>query len=179
MGIVLALSKSPKHTLIKKNEDSINLIQGLGVEGDAHMGKTVKHRYDVKKNPNKPNLRQVHLIHSELHQELALNGFKVNPGEMGENVTTKGIDLLNLPLNTILKFGDTAIIKITGLRMPCSQLNRIQEGLLNEVIEKTDDGSIMIKAGVFGVVLQAGPIYVQDKITITLPQKPFIKLQSV
>jgi len=179
MGTVIALSKSPKHTLIKKNENSISLIQGLGVEGDAHMGEKVKHRFDVRKNPNKPNLRQVHIIHSELHQELALKGFKVNPGEMGENITSSGIDLLNLPLNTILNFGETVKIKVTGLRKPCSQLNRIQEDLLKAVIEKGEDGAILFKAGVFGIVLQGGTIHVQDKITITLPQKPFIKLQKV
>jgi len=179
MGIVLALSKSPKHTLIKKNENSINLIQELGVEGDAHMGKTVKHRFDVRKNPNKPNLRQVHLIHSELHGELALKGFKVNSGEMGENITTSGLDLLNLPLNTILNIGDTAKIKVTGLRNPCAQLNRIQEGLMRAVIEKAEDGTILFKAGIFGVVLRGGVIRVQDKITITLPKKPFNKLKKM
>lgn len=179
MGIVIAVSKSPGHTLIKKNESVINLKQGLGIEGDAHFGKKVKHIFDAKRDPEKPNLRQVHLIHSELHQELSNNGLIIKPGEMGENITTTGVDLLNLPLNTVLSIGKTVKIKITGTRKPCNQLNQIQDGLMNAVIDKDPYGNILFKAGVFGVVLQNGIIRVNDKILISLPCKPFQKLKPV
>ena len=179
MGKVTAVSKSPSHTLIKGNEPVISLKQGLGVEGDAHFGKKVKHIFDSKRNPDKLNFRQVHLIPSELHQELANKGLMVNPGEMGENITTTGIDLLSLPLNTVLSIGNTAKIKITGTRKPCSQLNQIKDGLMNAVIDKDAEGDVLFKAGVFGMVLQDGDIRVSDNILIELPKKPFQKLNSV
>src|SRR6202034_4158641 len=118
-GIVIAVSRSPGHTLSKPNEGSIRLLAGLGVEGDAHMGVTVKHRSRVAKDPTVPNLRQVHLIHAELHDELEAAGFEIAPGEMGENVTTRGIDLLALPVGARLHLGDTAVVEVTGLRNPC------------------------------------------------------------
>ena len=179
MGKVIAVSKSPGHTLIKKNESFINLKKGLGVEGDAHCGEKVKHLFDAKKNPDKLNFRQVHLIHSELHLELSIKGLLINPGEMGENITTSGIDLLNLPLDTVLSIGETAKIKITGTRKPCNQLNQIQGGLMNAVIGKDAEGDVLFKAGVFGVVLQDGDVRVSDDILIELPNKPFQKLNSV
>jgi len=179
IGKVLAVSKSPSHTLIKKSEPEVNLKQGLGVEGDAHFGEKVKHIFDAKRNPNKPNLRQVHLIHSELFQELSKKGLLVNPGEMGENITTSGIDLLNLPLDTVLSIGKRAKIKITGTRKPCNQLNQIQEGLMNAVIGKDAEGNILFLAGVFAVVLRGGIIKVNDKILISLPIKSFQKLKPV
>ena len=137
---VKALSKSPSHTLIKKNENQITLLKGLGVEGDAHQGITVKHRSRVAKDPTTPNIRQVHLIPSELFEELAQKGIKVNAGEMGENITTSGIDLLKLPKDSILHIGSNSKVKITGLRNPCSQLNRINEGLLKAVLQKDEHG---------------------------------------
>ena len=179
MGKVIAVSKSPGHTLIKRNESVIHLKQGFGVEGDAHFGIKVKHVFDAKRNPNKPNLRQVHLIHSELHKELSYDGFAVKPGEMGENITTTGIDLLNLPLDTVLSIGKIVKIKITGTRKPCNQLNRIQDGLMDAVIDKNIDGNIRFLAGVFGVVHHGGDIGVNEKIVISLPSKPFQKLKPV
>lgn len=178
-GIVIAVSKSPSHTLIKRNEKNIKILKGLGVEGDAHMGTTVKHRSRVAKDPNQPNLRQVHLIHSELHSELANKNLVVQAGEMGENITTSGIDLLSLPKNTILSIGETSKIRVTGLRNPCSQLNRIQEGLLNAVLDKDSDGNIIRKAGIMGVVLESGTIKVGDHIHIEFPEYPYIKLEKV
>jgi hypothetical protein len=81
------------------------LIAGLGVAGDVHAGITVRHRSRVAADPDQPNLRQVHLIRSELHDELSEAGYEVPPGGLGENVTTSGIDLLALPVGTILRFG--------------------------------------------------------------------------
>src|SRR5579883_456613 len=129
-GTVIAVSCSPRHTFSKPNQESIRLLAGLGVEGDAHMGETVKHRSRVKRDPTQPNLRQVHLIHAELHDELNASGFSVVAGQMGENVTTRGIDLLALPTGTRLHLGDTAVVEVTGLRNPCYQLDNFQPGLM-------------------------------------------------
>ena len=93
-AVVAAVSRSAKHTLVKSNQDSIRLLPGLGVDGDAHQGATVKHRSRVARDPTQPNLRQVHLIHAELHEELRAAGFIVSAGQMGENITTQGVDLL-------------------------------------------------------------------------------------
>jgi hypothetical protein len=122
---VIAVSRSPKHTLVKANEHSIQLLEGLGVEGDAHSGTTVKHRSRVARDAAQPNLRQVHLIHGELHDELRQAGFALSAGQMGENITTRGVDLLGLPSGTRLHLGDSAVVEVTGLRNPCAQLNRI------------------------------------------------------
>ncbi|GAA3595784.1 MOSC domain-containing protein [Flavivirga amylovorans] len=178
-GIVKSVSKSRTHTFSKNICDKIILIKGLGVEGDAHMGEKVKHRSRVAKDPNQPNLRQIHLIHSELFKELKNKGFKVLDGELGENITTEGIDLLNLPKNTILTIGDTSKIKITGLRNPCKQIDLIQKGLMKAVLDKDKEGNLIRKAGIMGVVLEGGEIKVGDKIIIELPQKPYVKLERV
>lgn len=178
-AFVLSVNKSPSHTLVKKPCSSVEVMQGLGINGDTHAGKTVKHRYDVAKTPNKPNFRQIHLIHFELYQELNQKGFMVSPGEMGENITTKNIDLLNLPKDTILKVGDHCVLQVTGLRQPCSQLNRLQKGLKQAVLDLDSNGDQILKAGIFAVVLQGGIVMQNDCILIELPQKPFVALQKV
>jgi len=178
-GIVIALSKSETHTFQKINQKSIHLIKGLGIEGDAHMGKTVKHRSRVAKDPSQPNLRQVHLMHAELHDELEGLGFKIKAGEMGENITTKGIDLLSLPKDSILNIGENARIQITGLRNPCNQLNLFKKGLMNAVLDIDENGDLIRKAGIMGIVLEGGVIEVGDTIEIILPDKPYIKLDMV
>src|SRR5215210_4219877 len=129
-AVVTAVSSSGTHTLKKPNQDVVKLLTGLGVEGDAHLGVTVKHRSRVARDPSQPNLRQVHLIHIELHDELRTAGFAVSAGQLGENVTTRGVDLLGLPTGTRLHLGDTAVVEVTGLRNPCYQLDRIRQGLL-------------------------------------------------
>ncbi len=178
-GKVIALSKSESHTLKKNNYEKIMLLKGLGVEGDAHMGKTVKHRSRMAKDPTQPNLRQVHLIHSELLDELAEKGFEVGAGQMGENITTKGIDLLNLPKDTILKIGNESEIVVTGLRNPCVQLDTIKKGLMKAVLEKKENGELIRKAGIMGIVKKGGEINSGDEIIVELPKKPFIKLEKV
>jgi len=177
-GIVKAVSKSGTHTFNKYNHDSILLIKGLGVEGDAHNGKTVKHRSRVAKDPTQPNLRQVHLIHTELFEELAQKGFTVHAGEMGENITTQGINLLDLPKDTILNIG-TSKIQITGLRNPCVQIDSIQKGLMKAVLDKDEAGNLIRKSGIMGIVLAGGEIKTGDKITIELPKEPHQKLEKV
>jgi MOSC domain-containing protein YiiM len=163
----------------KQNKNSIRILKNLGVEGDAHAGKTIKHRSRVAQDPTQPNLRQIHLIHSELLDELLESGFKLNYGQMGENITTKGIELLKLPKNTVLIIGESARIQITGLRNPCTQLNGIQEGLMKAVLSKDANGEIVRKAGIMGIVLESGEIKAGDSIIVLLPRKPFETLQRV
>jgi len=179
MGIVISVSKSKSHTFSKYESDKIMLLKGLGVEGDAHMGEKVKHRSRVAKDPTQPNLRQVHLIHSELFDELKQKGFKLNPGQMGENITTQEIDLLALPKDTILTIGKNAKVKITGLRNPCKQINSIKTGLMHAVLDKDKKGNLIRKAGIMGIVIAGGEVKVEDKITIELPTKPHLKLERV
>jgi len=176
---VIAVSRSPGHTMSKPNEGSIRLLAGLGVEGDAHMGPTVKHRSRVAKDPTVPNLRQVHLIHAELHDELEVAGFRLAPGVMGENVTTRGIDLLGLPTGARLRLGAQAVVKITGLRNPCHQLNKLQPGLMAATLDRDADGNLVRKAGVMGVVLAGGEVKPGDRIEVELPAGPLRKLAAV
>ncbi|MFT5184297.1 MAG: MOSC domain-containing protein YiiM [Flavobacteriales bacterium] len=158
---------------------AITLLKGLGVQGDAHLGKRVKHRSRVRANPNQPNLRQVHLIQSELLEELFAKGFHIQPGDMGENIFTVGIDLLALPCGTILKIGPEARVEITGLRNPCNQLNGIKPGLMQALLDKDEDGNLVRKAGIMGVVLHGGEVKPADQIEIMLPPLPHIALDRV
>ena len=178
-GKVFALSKSQSHTFSKVNQVSIHLIAGKGVDGDVHLGETVKHRSRVAKDPTQPNLRQVHLIHVELFKELSTKGFVVRAGELGENITTSGINLLDLPRNTLLKIGKSAKIQVTGLRNPCVQLDTFQKGLMKAVLDKDEAGNLIRKAGIMGIVLAGGIISVADEIEIIFPPKPFLKLERV
>jgi MOSC domain-containing protein YiiM len=178
-GRVIALSLSSSHSFSKPNQNSIKLLVGLGVEGDTHLGEKVQHRSRVKQNPDQPNLRQVHLIHAELHDELRAKGFGVLPGEMGENFTTRGLDLLGLPTGTKLYLGKEAIVEVTGLRNPCLQLDDFQNGLMKAVLDKDEEGNLIRKAGIMGVVLQGGEVHVDDVIRAELPPEPHESLKPV
>jgi MOSC domain-containing protein YiiM len=178
-GVVTAVSRSASHTMSKPNEVSLRLLAGLGVEGDAHLGEAVKHRSRVRRDPTQPNLRQVHLIHAELHDELRAAGFDVSPGQMGENVTTRGLDMLALPAGTQLQLGDAAVIEITGLRNPCAQLDGIAEGLMAATLDRDELGNLVRKAGVMSVVLAAGVVRPGDRIRIELPAQPHRPLGPV
>jgi MOSC domain-containing protein YiiM len=178
-GTVQAVSCSPTHTFAKPNQKSIQLLTGLGVEGDAHLGETVKHRSRVARDPSQPNLRQVHLIHAELHDELRAAGFAVSVGRMGENVTTRGIDLLGLPTGTRLRLGKTAVVEVTGLRNPCIQLDRFQPGLMAAVLGRDEHGALIRKAGVMAIVLADGEVRPCDPIIIELPPAPHRSLEPV
>lgn len=177
--LVTAVSRSAGHTFTKAPEQSISLIAGFGVEGDAHGGTTVKHRSRMAKDPKQPNLRQVHLIHAELHDDLSARGFDVAPGEMGENITTRGIDLLGLPTGTRLRIGEGAVLEVTGLRNPCLQLDQFRTGLMAAVLDHDDEGRLIRLAGVMSVVLAGGLIRPGDLITAELPSGPFEPLQPV
>lgn len=178
-AVVTAVSVSPGHTMSKPNATGIRLLAGLGVEGDAHLGATVKHRSRVARDPTTPNLRQVHLIHAELHDELHGRGFVLAPGQMGENVTTRGLDLLALPAGARLCLGPEAVIEVTGLRNPCAQLDGIQPGLMAAVLDRDADGGLVRKAGIMAVVLTSGPVHPGDPITVELPPAPHQPLQPV
>ena len=175
---VIAVSKSDAHTFNKYNCEKITLLEGLGIKGDAHLGTFVKHRSRVKKDPTTPNLRQVHLIHNELFDELSEKGFDVVPGQMGENITTIGLELLTLPKDTILKIGSAEIV-ITGLRNPCSQLESIQKGLMKALLGRDEQDNLIRKAGIMGTVQSGGDISPGDTITVILPPRPHIVLDKV
>lgn len=179
MGIVTAVSLSSRHSFSKLNALSIRLIAGLGVEGDAHAGVTVKHRSRVRRDPSQPNLRQVHLVHSELFDELRRNGFTVVPGDIGENVTTRDIDLLALPTGARLRLGEAAEVEITGLRNPCVQLDGFQKGLMAATLDKDPAGKLVRKAGVMGIVLTGGDVRPGDAITVEVPAGIHRPLQPV
>jgi MOSC domain-containing protein YiiM len=179
MGEVVAVCCSPTHSFGKRTVDAIRLIEGLGVEGDAHYGRTVKHRSRVAVDPTQPNYRQIHLIHAELHEELRAVGFKVHSGQMGENITTRGIALLTLPVGTRLCLGGEAVVELTGLRNPCAQLDEFQPGLMAAVLDRDEAGQIIRKAGVMGVVARGGVVRPGDTIRIELPTTPHRPLDRV
>ena len=163
----------------KPEQAQIRLLAGLGVESDAHMGVTVKHRSRVARDPSQPNLRQLHLIHAELLDELARAGLRLAPGRMGENVTTRGVDLLGLPTGARLHLGAAAVVEVTGLRNPCGQLEGVAMGLLAAVVERAPDGSLIRKAGIMSVVLAGGQVRAGDPIELELPSGPHRPLEPV
>ena len=171
-GVVQAVAASPAHGFSKPCLPSIRLLAGLGVEGDAHCGVTVKHRSRVAKDPAQPNLRQLHLIHAELFAELAAAGFALAPGALGENVTTEGLDLLALPRGTRLHLGESAVAEVTGLRNPCWQIDALQAGLMQACLGRDAAGGLVRKTGVMAVVLAGGDIAPGDAIRVVLPPLP-------
>jgi MOSC domain-containing protein YiiM len=178
-AVVTAVSRNATHDFSKPAQDQIRLLTGLGVEGDAHLGVTVKHRSRVAQDPTQPNLRQVHLIHAELHDELNAAGFTVSAGQLGENVTTRGVDLLALPVGTLLRLGGGAVVQVTGLRNPCAQINNFQPGMLAAVFDRDAEGNVVRKAGIMGVVLVGGDVRPGDPITVELPPPPHHPLDRV
>jgi MOSC domain-containing protein YiiM len=176
---VEAVSTGTNHGIGKRNQAAIRLIAGEGVEGDVHAGATVKHRSRVRKDPTEPNLRQVHLIHAELHEELAGQGFQVAPGQMGENVTTSGVELLALPTGARLRLGSEAVVEVKGLRNPCAQLDEIAPGLLKAVLDRDAGGELVRKSGVMGVVVEGGEVRPGDPIEVELPAQPHVPLAPV
>jgi hypothetical protein len=179
VAIVLAVARSPVHGFSKPVEPRIRLLAGLGVEGDAHLGVTVKHRSRVRRDATQPNLRQVHLIHAELIEELAAAGFRVAPGALGENLVTRGLDLLALPRGARLRLGAEALVEVTGLRNPCHQLDNFQPGLMAATLGRDAEGRLVRKAGVMAVVLQGGEVAQGDRIAMELPAAPHEPLQPV
>lgn len=169
-GTVIAVSRSRTHTFSKPIADSIRLLAGLGVEGDCHNGATVKHLSRLPRFGSSANLRQVHLIHEELFDELRQAGFSVSAGDMGENVTTRGLDLLSLPKGTRLHLGEEAVIEVTGLRNPCRKLDGLQPGLMAATLDRDVDGKLVRKAGVMSIVVAGGDVCPGDAIRVELPE---------
>ncbi|CAM5412557.1 MOSC domain-containing protein [Streptomyces griseomycini] len=178
-GRVTAVSSNGEYSFTKPNRDSVRLLAGLGVEGDVHAGVTVKHRSRVAQDPTQPNLRQVHLIHEELFDEVGEEGFRVAPGELGENVTTRGIDLLGLPVGALLRIGDSAVLEVTGLRNPCLQIDNFQDGLLKQVVGRDETGNVVRKAGIMSVVREGGVVRPGDTVEVELPSGPHRPLDRV
>ncbi len=176
---VVSVAASRTHDFSKQVLPVIRLVEGLGVEGDAHLGATDQHRSHVRRDPTQPNLRQVHLIQAELFDEVLGVGHRVLPADLGENVTTTGIDLLALPVGTVLVLGDTAEVRLTGLRNPCSQIDAFQDGLLRHVVGRDADGSVVRRTGVMGVVRRGGEVRPGDPVTVVLPEQPHQPLEKV
>jgi MOSC domain-containing protein YiiM len=179
-GRVVSVNMRAGHGIGKDGAERIRLVAGLGVEDDAHQGEKIQHRSRMRRDPTEPNLRQVHLIHAELHDELTDGGFAgLRPGQMGENVTTRGVDLLALPAGTRLRLGDAAVVEVTGLRNPCKQLDEIQPGLMKATLGRDADGEVVRKAGVMGIVLAGGDVRPGDAITVESPPLPHRALAPV
>lgn len=178
-GRVIAVAWDGQHRFSKKQVSAIRILAGLGVEGDAHNGVTVKHRSRVAADPTQPNLRQVHLMHAELFDELKDKGFDVHPADLGENVTTQGLDLLALPRGAVLKLGPDVRLEVTGLRNPCAQIDAFQPGLLKAVLDRGPNGELIRKAGIMTTVRIGGIVRTGDKITVELPPPPFLPLERV
>lgn len=178
-GTVIAVSRSTTHSFSKENQPSIQLVAGFGVADDAHAGVTVQHLSRVARDPSQPNLRQVHLLHAELHDELKSTGFQVEAGNMGENITTRGLDLLGLPTGARLHIGASAVVEVTGLRNPCAQLDQFQPGLMAAVLDRDPAGNLIRKAGVMGIVLCDGVVRPGDPIRVELPAAPHHPLLPV
>ncbi len=176
---MLAVHLSETHAFRKSSRLGVTLLAGRGVEGDTHAGATVQHRSRVARNPGQPNLRQVHLIHHELHHELVAAGYPVGPGDLGENITTTGLDLLALPTNALLHIGSTAIVRVTGLRNPCTQLDRLHPGLMAACLDRDEDGNLVRKAGIMGVVVTSGVVVAGDAIRVEPPPGAPVPLAPV
>lgn len=181
-GTVTAVSSNGVYSFTKPNRDSVTLLAGLGVEGDVHAGVTVKHRSRIAKDPTRPNLRQVHLLHEELFDEVAAAGFTVTPGDLGENITTRGVDLLGLPTGTLLRLGDAesgAVLEVTGLRNPCPQIDGFRRGLLKRVVGRDEEGNVVRRAGIMSVVTSGGTVRPGDPVIAVLPDGPHRPLRPV
>ncbi|THC54035.1 MOSC domain-containing protein [Streptomyces sp. A1499] len=176
---VTAVSSNGTYSFTKPNRESVTLLAGLGVEGDVHAGEKVKHRFRVRQGPDQPNLRQVHLMHEELFDELAADGYAVAPGELGENITTRGLDLLGLPTGARLHLGADAVVEITGLRNPCRQIDAFCAGLMKKVVGRDASGAVAHKAGVMSVVLHGGEVRPGDAVEVVLPEGPHHPLKTV
>lgn len=168
-AVVVAVHRRSEHAFSKDPVAEIELVAQVGVRGDAHAGATVKHRSRVAKDPTQPNLRQVHLMHTELFDDLRARGFDVSPGQLGENISTRGLDLLGLSEGALLRIGATAVVRVTGLRNPCVQIDGFQKGLLAAVLGRSDDGVVVRQTGIMGVVEQGGVIRPGDPIHVSAP----------
>jgi MOSC domain-containing protein YiiM len=172
VAAVVAVSRRAAHAPGKERVDAIRLVAGLGIEGDAHAGEKVKHRYDARRDPNRPNLRQVHLIGAELLDELGERGYSIGPGELGENVTVRGLDLTALPTGARLRLGAGAVVELTGTRNPCRTLEKVAKGLMKATLGRDAQGNAILRSGVMGVVVAGGEVAAGDEVVVELPAGP-------
>ncbi|WP_380168742.1 MOSC domain-containing protein [Jannaschia sp. R86511] len=179
MGTVEAVHRSGQHEFSKAREDQVDLVAGLGVAGDCHAGAQVQHRSRVRRDPTQPNLRQVHLVAGELLDELAAAGHDVGPGDLGENVTTRGVDLLGLATGATLRLGPDALVTVTGLRNPCRQIEAFSTGMLARVAHRDHDGTVVRRAGVMGVVVLGGTVSPGDQVLVAPPPGEPVPLAPV
>lgn len=178
-GRVLSVAQDDTHRFSKTPTSEICIVAGLGIQGDAHAGVTVKHRSRVAADPTQPNLRQVHLMHAELFDELKIQGFNLRPADLGENITTEGVDLLSLPRDTLLRIGNDVLLQVTGLRNPCMQIDRFQPGLLKAVLLRQPNGELIRKAGIMTIVMAGGKVRAGDPIHVQYPMPPYLPLERV
>ncbi len=179
VGVVVAVCRDDGHRFSKPAFPVVTLLAGLGVQGDAHAGATVQHLFRVRRDPGSPNLRQVHLVHSELLDELAAAGYPVAPGGLGENVTTRGVDLLALGAGTRLHLGPDAVVRVTGLRNPCRQIEDFTTGLLKQVLVRDVDGSVRRLSGVMAVVETGGEVAAGDRVVVVPAAGEAVPLEVV
>ena len=171
---MVAVSIDGKHRFSKTSRLSIKLTRGHGIEGDAHCGTYVRHRYLARRNPGAQNLRQVHLIPSELFAALKVAGFEVRPGDLGENIATVGLDLECLPLGTVLRLGASATLELTGLRTPCVLIDRFRPGLKDRL--QGGAAGPRFRAGVMAIVREGGEVWPGDRISAVVPAPPYLAL---
>lgn len=177
---VVAVSLSAKHGFSKVPQAAIRLIAGEGVEGDVHRGERTQHLYRMRQDPTQPNLCQVHLLSSEKLEELRAKEFAVRPGDLGENILTEGLDLLNLPLATLLRVGEDALLQVTGLRTPCLKIDKYQRGLQQHMWGERDElGRRTRRAGIMTIVLHGGLVRSSYPIAIEVPPEPHLPLPPV
>jgi MOSC domain-containing protein YiiM len=167
-GTVVSVNSDDAHRFSKIARQSVRLVEGHGIEGDAHAGRFVQHRHQAKKAPRAPNRRQVHLVQSELFEEMRRLGFVIAPGDLGENITTVGIDLLALPLGAQLHLGESAVVELTGLRTPCALIDKFKTRLKRAMIVRTPHG-VTFRAGVLGIVTSSGDLRPGDLVRAELP----------
>lgn len=179
MGVVVSVHRSPRHGFSKQTEPRILLLSGRGVEGDAHCGETVQHVYLKRRYPHAPNRMQVHLLQAELLDDLITEGYAIQPGQLGENITTRGVELLTLPLGTRLKLGQTAVVELTGLRTPCRQIEVFRTGLQERMVVKRADGAPAARVGVMAIVLADGEVKAADRVAVELPSAPYRRMEMI
>jgi len=177
-GRVVGLARDGRNGFSKSAMDTICLIQGQGVEGDAHSGPFVRHRYLARRQPRLPNLRQVHLIPSELFEALRNAGYDLHPGDLGDNIATAGLDLETLPMGALLDLGSEACIELTGLRTPCVLIDRFRTGLKRQMV-CSEPVAPRFRCGVMSIVRTGGRLAVGDPIRVRLPPKPWTDLPAV
>jgi MOSC domain-containing protein YiiM len=170
-GIVVAVNRSARHTVSKVSVATIVLRAGFGVEEDAHAGATIEHRYAKRFHPERPNERQVHLIGGELFDELERDGFHVEPGQLGENITTRGIALTDLPLGTRLRIANGAVVEVRGLRVPCVLIDRLIPGV-KKASAMPYGGKLALRHGIMGIVIASGSVQQGDVLAVEPPAGP-------